>query len=328
MPQDFYHIIHNHKVLNTIQRKYHHSESVDSEAYVSLKQKYDEDQDILKNSLKQIALMVEERDRFRILTDEYQKKNALFIDEFVSLLMELIEKKLSYHGGHSGKVKDISSFIAKEMKLPEKMCKYIESAASLHELGKLLLPDSITQKKPDKYQTYERNFVNHHPVNGASLLSKVSQLNEVSLIVRQIHENYDGSGYPDGLSKNDIHIGARIIKIASAFDNLMNRDHAVSVGNALKKIEKNVGLLYDSEIIHPLGRYISQVEQTVRDGIVNEISIYGLMPGMELSSGIYTRDGAKLLPESTVLTEEWINKISEFNKKEPLKETVFIKRAE
>jgi len=128
MPQDFYHIVHNHKILNTIQRKYHQSENVDSEAYLSLKQKYDEDQDILKNSLKQIALMVEERDRFRILTDEYQKKNALFIDEFVSLLMELIEKKQSYHGGHSGKVKDISSFIAKEMKLPEKMRKYIESA--------------------------------------------------------------------------------------------------------------------------------------------------------------------------------------------------------
>ncbi|MDD3324395.1 MAG: response regulator [Sulfurospirillaceae bacterium] len=143
------------------------------------------------------------------MLDNYEK--TLFA------LVDLIEDRDTYTGGHSQRVAQYSKDIAKEMGYDEKTCEKIYKAGILHDIGKIITPDSILLK-PGKLNKIEYLLIQEHVKVGFEILHKIPMYQELADIIHYHHERYDGKGYPDGLSKEEIPELTRIMIVADAFD--------------------------------------------------------------------------------------------------------------
>lgn len=143
------------------------------------------------------------------LTDNYEQT--------LNAMVDMIEGRDSYTGGHSERVATYSKAIAKEMNLPEEECELIYRAGMLHDVGKVTTPDTILLK-PGQLTNKEYELIQQHVTTSYQLLSKIPMYAEISNIIISHHERYDGSGYPKGLKGNEIPLLARIMIISDAFD--------------------------------------------------------------------------------------------------------------
>jgi len=279
---------------------------------------------MLNNSLDQISLMTKERKRINIELDTLRRKYRNDSDNFISVLSEILQSKRQYHSGHLKKVAEISEFIAKEMGLEKKHIKNIKNAGLLHEIGKIAIPDKLAMKNPEKYSQREKNLLLLHPVRGAALIEKFVEHKKISCIIRHLNERYDGKGVPDGLKGNEIPIGSRIISVANFFDKLIFRKNNNSSKKAMEKVNDKVGTIFDPVVAHFFHKYI-HLHLSDEIGEVKELNIFELESGMLLTSDIISSQGIKLLPQGMVLTDESLYQISQFNRSDPIFETVFIK---
>lgn len=137
--------------------------------------------------------------------------------ETIQALSKTIEAKDKYTCGHANRVKEYAVKLAKAMNLKDKEVENIETAALLHDIGKIGIDDYIL-KKPDKLTNEEYDMIKQHPVIGADIIKDVDFLKGIVNTVKHHHERYDGKGYPDGLSGDDIPLAAAILTVADAFD--------------------------------------------------------------------------------------------------------------
>jgi cyclic di-GMP phosphodiesterase len=283
-----------------------------------------EEKQFLEHSLKQLSLMASEREKANEALEQLNKRHQGDIESLIKILSELIESKRQYHRGHSKKVAEISTFIARGLGLLEAEIRDIDIAARLHELGKLSITEELAMKNPEDYAQKERDFLVQHPVKGAGILEKFSSFARVAKIIRHFHERFDGTGFPDGLTGDGIPIGSRILAAANLFDNLVFRGRGMDAQQALEMIDEEMGAVFDPVMGHQLHKYAHArpPDETVR---TRELRLYELEPGMELASSLYTVSGAKLLPINTVLTEAAIGRLASYNKSDPIEETVFVK---
>ncbi|MGK2932726.1 MAG: HD-GYP domain-containing protein [Solirubrobacterales bacterium] len=133
-------------------------------------------------------------------------------------LSAALEARDSYTHGHSRRVARHAANMAKRLKLPPEEVARIRTAALLHDIGKLETPREIIDK-PGKLTDDEYEVIKLHPGAGAEMVADLNDP-ELMAIVRHHHERIDGGGYPDGLSGEEIPIGARVIAVADTFDAL------------------------------------------------------------------------------------------------------------
>lgn len=157
-----------------------------------------------------------------ILTDRteemrYQKQLAADFYSMVDTFTIIVEAKDEYTANHSKNVRELSMLIAERLGLSLAEKRDIYVAASLHDIGKIGIPDAIINK-PGKLTTEEYNIIKTHPRIGVDLLSKLDSFDNLKGNVLYHHERWDGGGYPENIGGNDIPIGARIIAVADAYD--------------------------------------------------------------------------------------------------------------
>jgi putative nucleotidyltransferase with HDIG domain len=137
----------------------------------------------------------------------------------VNALVSLADAKEINGAGHSQRVAEYALMGANYLSLPEAEKQAIEYAAILHDIGKLRIPESILNKSGSL--THEEwQIMRQHPGTGYDLLKKIPFLEEASKLILGHHERYDGKGYPRGLKGEAIPMGARLIAVADAFDNM------------------------------------------------------------------------------------------------------------
>lgn len=169
----------------------------------------------------------------------------------ISLIIDLIDKRDSYTAGHSQRVSHYCEIITRAMYHDEGLVNKIKEAAVLHDVGKIAIPDSILLK-PEKLTPTEKELINYHLTAGYDLLSKVDMYKELAEIIRYHHERYDGAGYPQGISGEQIPPLARIMIVADAFDAMTtNRIYKPrkSVDEAIKELELHKGSQFDPDVI-------------------------------------------------------------------------------
>jgi HAMP domain-containing protein len=142
--------------------------------------------------------------------------------ETVAALATAVEARDRYTRGHSRRVTEHSVEIARKMKLPEWFVKDLESAALLHDIGKIGMPDHILHNKTPVLPPEGISIVLGHPIGGENILKPVGSLARLCPIVRHHHEHYDGKGYPDGLKGDEIPLAARILSVADCFDAMIS----------------------------------------------------------------------------------------------------------
>jgi len=180
--------------------------------------------------------------------------NQQFKREFVealTVLAKLIEMRDSYTAGHSEKVSMWSEIVARKLGLSREEQEKIKLAARLHDIGKISIPDGILNK-PAPLTEEEYAEIKKHAALGAGILSNIESLKEVSKIIRHHHEWYNGEGYPDGLTGEEIPLGSRIISVADAYQ-AMTSDRpyrkAFSKEKAIAELERGAGSQFDPKIV-------------------------------------------------------------------------------
>ena len=132
-----------------------------------------------------------------------------------------IDAKDQHTHGHTERVREISRLIGEEMGLSEDELEALKTAAMLHDIGKLAIPDHILSK-PEQLTPEEMNKVKTHTLVGCAILEPVQFPWPVIPIIRSHHECWDGSGYPDGLAGEQIPLAARILAVADVYDALLS----------------------------------------------------------------------------------------------------------
>lgn len=137
--------------------------------------------------------------------------------ETMRILSEVLDARDPYTHGHSARVAELAREIASAMGLPDPEQQVIESAALLHDIGKVAIQDDILFKT-GALTDAEFARMREHPERGAQMIRPIGFLKSVQEIVRYHHERYDGKGYPYGIKGTAIPLGARIVAVADAWD--------------------------------------------------------------------------------------------------------------
>jgi diguanylate cyclase (GGDEF)-like protein/putative nucleotidyltransferase with HDIG domain len=182
---------------------------------------------------------------------------ALQRDAIEALAVALTERD-RYTGEHSNAVIEMSAAVARYMGLRATEVERIRSAALLHDIGKVAIPDEILQK-PGPLTDEEWVLMREHPVVGERILSVLPGMGAVARIVRHEHERWDGGGYPDGLVAEDIPLGSRIIIAADTYHAITSdrpyraaRSHA----EAVEELTRCAGTQFDPAVTAALIGYL------------------------------------------------------------------------
>ena len=169
-------------------------------------------------------------------------------------IVGIVELRDPYLRDHHNRVGELARKISRQLNLSEEESEGIELAARLHDIGTLTIPFEI-MVRPGRLSAAEEEIVRQHAQAGYDILSKVDFAWPVAEMILEHHEDYDGSGYPNGLKGSNISIGARIIAVADSYD-AMTSDRpfraAVSMNEALNRISNLSGKQYDPDIVMAL----------------------------------------------------------------------------
>ena len=162
-----------------------------------------------------------------------------------------VEIRDPYTAGHQQRVTKLALAIAKEMGLPEEQVDGIGMAGIVHDIGKIYVPAEILSK-PGRLTEPEFSMIKIHPQAGYDILKTVEFPWPIAQIVLQHHERMDGSGYPSGISGEDILLEARILGVADVVEAMASHRPyrpALGIDKALEEISQNRGVLYDPEVV-------------------------------------------------------------------------------
>lgn len=172
-----------------------------------------------------------------------------------ALTAALETRDLETHG-HSERVVTYSLRLGREYGLDSGRIKALEFGSLLHDIGKIGVPDSIL-RKPAKLTDEEWVLMREHPLHGQQILRGIEFLQGAALVVAQHHEKWDGSGYPRGLSGEDIDVCARIFSVADAFD-AMTSNRVYRKGkpyqDAAKELDDWAGKQFDPKVVEAFHR--------------------------------------------------------------------------
>ncbi len=169
----------------------------------------------------------------------------------IQLIATTVEVRDPYTAGHQQRVADLARAIATEMGLSKDQIDAIRMAGVIHDLGKISVPTEILCK-PSKLTDIEFSLIKTHPQVGYNILKNIEFPWPIAQIVYQHHEKMDGSGYPLGLSGEDILMEARIMAVADVVEAMAShRPYRPGLGidTALEEISKNKGKLYDPNVV-------------------------------------------------------------------------------
>jgi two-component system, cell cycle response regulator len=168
----------------------------------------------------------------------------------VIMLRVLAERHPELHE-HVGVVAGLARAVGERMGMAGEQLDGVERAAELHDIGKIAIPEAIVNK-PGPLDADEWRFMRRHTLIGERMLSAAPGLHSAAKVVRSSHERFDGQGYPDGLSGEQIPLASRIIFVCDAF-HAMTSDRpyepAQSVDSALAELDRCAGSQFDPEVV-------------------------------------------------------------------------------
>jgi HD-GYP domain-containing protein (c-di-GMP phosphodiesterase class II) len=182
------------------------------------------------------------------------------LDGTVHALAAIAEERDPFAVGHHQRVTRLACAIAKETGLSEEQIEGLRMAALIHDLGKITVPVEILSK-PVPLSDLEFGIVKAHPQIGHNILKDMDFPRPLAQIVLQHHERLDGSGYPQGLSGEEIVLEARILAVADVVEAMASHRpyrQAHTINEALEEISQNRGVLYDSEVVDVCSRLFTE----------------------------------------------------------------------
>ena len=208
---------------------------------------------ILEAHQKEVWLKEEVAERTAELRRERAKLEHLSIAT-LEALVNALEAKDAFSRGHSARVADLAALVAAEMGASDEEVETVRAAGRLHDIGKIGIHETILNKQgaltPEEYA-----HVKSHVTIGSQILAPLTHLGDIIPFIRHHHEQWDGHGYPDGLSGEAIPLGARILCAAEIFDALTTPrpyQEKLELEEAATRMEELAGRVLDPKVLEAL----------------------------------------------------------------------------
>jgi putative nucleotidyltransferase with HDIG domain len=231
---------------------------IPSEGYLSNNVRKFQVDEMLKNIVKFENSKSEFNTLLNAKTQEIKDIQERINSEMLRAMISLLEFHDPYTKDHSTDVAALAMKLGNELGLPEFDCRKLFYAALVHDIGKIVLPKTVLNKKePLEYD--EIGLIKQHPITAYETLIKLESLKEIALIVRHHHERYDGRGYPDFLIGDDIPLSSRIISVVDSFDAMTNKRpyrDALTKEVAIMELIDGKNTQFDSKIVDAFLRIV------------------------------------------------------------------------
>jgi response regulator RpfG family c-di-GMP phosphodiesterase len=263
-----------------------------------------------------------------------EKLKASFVAS-IKAFSHLIEMRAGYLAGHSRRVADLARRLAQKLELDSVQVQEIFIAGLLHEIGKLgfsdeLLGTPVAVMKPNQLEAYRK-----HPVHAEQVLAAIPDLKGTANIIGTQLEHFDGTGVPSRLAGEAIPIGARILSLASDYDNMQIgalTQRRLSAEEARSIVVQSSEKLYDPNVVAALGELLGaaarEAERNAAEPqVVQEtpINTSNLHAGMVLSRNLISDSGLLMLSAGHLLDEHLIRKIKDFERRCGVQLTPYIR---
>jgi response regulator RpfG family c-di-GMP phosphodiesterase len=242
------------------------------------------------------------------------QRNYLKSIKVFSNLLELRDGTLA---GHGRRVAETARDIARTMNLPEEETRQLFIAGLLHDIGQIGLNDRLLAKPVARYSEEELAAYREHPARGEQSLMALDDLQALMPIIRAHHERWDGQGFPDRRAGADIPLGARILAVADAYDDLQHglvAGPAVSAQEARTLMRQARGQRFDPEVLDVF-LHITEPARPKREQRLL-VGSAELEPDMVLASDLVSGRGVLMLTAGHRLTPALIGRIREFELRE------------
>ncbi len=281
----------------------------------------------------------------------------------IRAMAQLGEMHSSDLGEHAKRVTVMTGQIAKQLGFDLDELFQINSAALLHDIGKIELPESLLSKPFDKLIPVEQRMVQNHVILGEKIAKMVPSLEKAAVLIRHHHERFNGTGYPDRLKGEEIPLGSRIISVADFYDHILNsrsNAHSKSPEAILETISRFSGTWFDPKVVSALQRYLlpeepesllvkylnqrgevnsqpeNQIQTAEKQTLTEEVDMtvaqdicmrpYELKLGMTLSRDLFSNNGGLLLPRGTVLSQKHLENLKSLSLANPISDRIFVDR--
>ncbi|HTY09886.1 MAG TPA: HD domain-containing phosphohydrolase [Bacteroidota bacterium] len=262
--------------------------------------------------------------------DQLQEANKTLQGHFagiVDLLAKFITLRVPNASLNAEKGARMARWMGERLHLEERDLHELELAARLHEIGKITIPDPLFKRHPDQLTDEEWRRFLEFPLLGETLLHGIPEMEEIAKLVRHQLENYDGSGFPDKLMGNEIHLSCRILRAVNYLEHATRAD-VTSAENQFDHLSKAKGTSLDPHIAQLLREYLQVTREPSWLEGKEEISILDLREGMVIASDICTGNGTKLLPRETKITRPFIERILAQHHFDPIINNIYVYKAE
>jgi len=255
--------------------------------------------------------LVKEKQKLQV-ANEHLKKN---FKELVAVLLKILEIQIPGAGNRSDTAKAIAKYIAAELELDEEKKKNIIFGAVLHEIGKIGLPEKIIKSDLKHLGPQEIELHYQFPVIGSLIVSTFTGYSDAAYDVCHQCENFDGSGVPDGLMKDQITVGSKILRA------ILFQEELFMLGHSLQEVIEHIRSAMNTKLDPVISTYLVNYLMENKKGFSiskNKIPIEELKAGMVLEDDIYSASGVKILPKGASLTERIVEIILKRNLVDPV----------
>lgn len=248
----------------------------------------------------------------------------------IRVFSNLIELREGKRSGHSRRVAQYAKNLAESLNISEQNTNDVYLAALLHNIGLVGLPDVVSSTPICDLTFADKEKFKEHPVLGEAALMSIPFLHNASKYIRHHREYFNGSGFPDQLSGNEIPIGARIVTVLNEFDELQMgfiTGKPETPHDAVEYLKSHVDVKYDRRVVDTFLKYIKPTgnnSESHADGMERTIDVNEVADGMKLARDLVTPGGILLLAKGQRITQAIIERIRVLEKDTKKKFAIFI----
>lgn len=269
--------------------------------------------------------VLEQTTQIRKQNEELHDLNTKLKSNYQNVILAfsgLLELRDKTARNHSRNVRNLAVGAARALGLPEEEVESIDVGALLHDIGEIGIPEAILSKPVEQMGQEDVATYRLHPVRGQTAIDFIEDLRNAGSLIRHHHENFDGSGFPDGLKGEAIPVGARIICMADFIDMNIGRlggENALDI--TLEKVTNSLSRMFDPKLFAIMKKLASVqyfVPPAIRQQMIEtEMEPSDLYEGLALSRDVCSGTGLLLLGKGAVLDEVKINSIKRYYQLDP-----------
>ena len=241
-----------------------------------------------------------------------------------SRMMEVVDNEL---GGHCRRTADLAVKLAGlHPGVDDAETPIIETAALLHDIGMVGIPKSILNKRRTEMVENERQLYQSHAAMGARIIDEIAIMKPAALLVRMHHEQYNGKGFPDGLTGDEIPVGAQLISAASIYDNMIHKGK-IALDSIAERLQRIRGYQLSPQVTALLLEINVAQQHALARKMAVERKLDDLTTGMVIAANVRMKTGAFVMAADTELDDYSIDKLKHFNDIGAISNKVLIRKS-